>query len=69
MNLKEFYETLPQSSSPKMEFVRDLTKHLGVTETAVRNWIKGRAKPADKEHIEYISKVTAIPAEELFPAK
>ena len=69
MNLKEYYENLPHSSSPKMEFVRDLTQNLKVTETAVRNWIKGRARPADDSCVEYISKVTGIPAEELFPAK
>lgn len=69
MDLKEYYEKLPHSSSPKMEFVRDLTRNLGVTETAVRNWIQGRARPADKEHIKYISKVTQIPAEDLFPSK
>ena len=69
MNLKEYYENLPHSTSPKMEFVRDLMDNLGVTETAVRNWIHGRAKPANKECIEYISKVTEIPAEDLFPSK
>lgn len=69
MNLAEYYENLPHTFSPKAAFVKELTNALGVTETAVRNWLKGRAKPADPEHVDYISKVTGITAEELFPAR
>ena len=67
MNLKEFYENLPHSSAPKQEFVRELAAACKVTETAVRNWIHGRARPAEQDHVNYISQVTKIPAEELFP--
>ena len=69
MNLKEFYENLPHSSAPKQEFVRELATACKVTETAVRNWIQGRARPADPDHVNCISKVTKIPAEELFPER
>lgn len=69
MNLKEYYENLPHSSAPKQEFVRELATACKVTETAVRNWIKGRARPAEQEHVDYISQVTKIPAEELFPER
>lgn len=69
MNLKEYYENLPHSSAPKQEFVRELASACNVTETAVRNWIKGRARPAEQDHVDYISQVTKIPAEELFPER
>lgn len=69
MNLKEFYENLPHSSAPKQEFVRELATACKVTETAVRNWIQGRARPADPDHVNCISKVTKIPVEELFPER
>lgn len=69
MNLKEYYENLPHSSAPKQEFVRELATACKVTETAVRNWIKGRARPAEQDHVDYISQVTKIPAEELFPER
>lgn len=69
MNLKEYYENLPHSSAPKQEFVRELATACKVTETAVRNWIKGRARPAEQEHVDYISQVTKIPAEDLFPER
>ena len=69
MNLKEYYENLPHSSAPKQEFVRELATACNVTETAVRNWIKGRARPAEQEHVDYISQVTKIPAEDLFPER
>jgi len=69
MNLKEYYENLPHSSAPKQEFVRELATACNVTETAVRNWIKGRARPAEQDHVDYISQVTKIPAEELFPER
>lgn len=67
MNLKEYYENLPHSSAPKQEFVRELAAACRVTETAVRNWIQGRARPAEPEHVKYISEVTKIPEKELFP--
>lgn len=69
MNLKEYYENLPHSSAPKQEFVRELATACNVTETAVRNWIQGRARPAEQAHVDYISKVTKIPAEKLFPER
>lgn len=69
MNLKEYYESLPCSSAPKQEFIREIATACKVTETAVRNWIKGRAKPADPECIAHISKVTSIPVDELFPER
>lgn len=67
MNLKEYYESLPHSSAPKQEFVREVAAACKVTETAVRNWIQGRARPAEQKHMEYVSKVTSIPVDELFP--
>lgn len=64
--LSEFYDNLEETRSPKIEFVREVSYALGVTEPCVRNWIKGRSKPALDEHIEFLSKRTGIPKEELF---
>lgn len=65
-NLNDFYESLPSSYSPKINFVREASYVCGVTENTVRNWIKGRNKPIEMAHLEYLSRVTGIPVERLF---
>lgn len=66
MGLKSYYEALPSSISPKQEFVTEVATVCGVCEQAVRNWVKGRAKPDNPEHIQVLAKVTGIPADQLF---
>lgn len=66
-NLMEFYETLPNSWSPKQAFVTETARACGVTECTVRNWIKGRNLPTSPAHLKYLSSKTGIPVEELFP--
>ncbi len=66
MNLKSYYQNLPERSAPKSEFVRKLATMCGVGEPAVRLWIAGKSKPAKKEHYDVISKLTGIDKDKLF---
>lgn len=68
-NLLDYYESLPDRQAPKTDFVREVCFVTGMTENTVRNWVKGRAKPTDKETLEYLSRRTGIPVERLFPSE
>lgn len=67
MTLPDYYESLPNSISPKSEFVREISKRCEVTHQAIHRWIKKGLMPASKEHCDIISEVTKIPATILFP--
>lgn len=67
MSLKKFYDSLPETSSPKTEFIDEVAKECNLTTGTIRNWVKGRALPKEKEYFEILSKKTGIPVEELFP--
>lgn len=65
--LKEYYENLPEKSNPKTDFVNQVAFRANVSTNTVRNWIDG-TKPANPKHINIISEITGISAEELFNA-
>lgn len=64
--LAEHYANLPEQSSPKTDFIADLSRACKVKEATARNWVKGRAVPKEQWQLEEISKLTKIPVEELF---
>jgi len=66
MTLKSYYESLPEPTAPKTEFVRKIAKLCEVGEPTVRLWIRGLWKPSNPEHIAIISKETGITADDLF---
>jgi hypothetical protein len=66
MNLYDFYETLPQATAPKSEFVRRLAERTGKKEATVRLWIKNKTKPDDPKDLEILSEETGIEKEKLF---
>lgn len=64
--LMNFYDSLPDTTSPKTEFVIKASKECGVSETTIRNWVKGKAVPADSAHLKKLSRLTGISEGELF---
>ena len=66
MTLNEYYENLPESTSPKSELIFSLVAKTGAREHTVRNWVKGRAVPADPKVRSVISETVGIPESELF---
>lgn len=64
--LVNYYDNLPETTSPKTEFVIKAAKACGVSETTIRNWVKGKAIPADSAHMKTLSELTGINEKELF---
>lgn len=66
ITLKGYYQSLPDSNSPKTEFINEVTRRTGVSSTTVRNWIMYGMKPYNPEHISILSEITGIPPENLW---
>jgi hypothetical protein len=64
--LREYYEALPDFNRPKTDFVVELARHCGVSDVAVRSWIKGVRRPIRKEHREYIAARIGAKPEDLW---
>ena len=66
MNLRSYYQNLPEPVAPKSDFVRKVSRMCNVGEPTVRLWVTGKTKPANDEHVEILSNETGISKEELF---
>jgi len=66
MTLKEFYNSIPEQTAPKTDFITKVAKELDVSEQTVRLWSYGRTKPRSPEHLRKLSEITGIPEDELF---
>lgn len=64
--LKEYYNSLPERTSPKTEFVNAVAEKCEVSPQTVRFWIRGLFKPSRKEFYKALSQMTGIPEENLF---
>lgn len=67
MNLNEYYESLPEATAPKADFLREIVTTCGVELVTARLWVKGRSTPSNPEHRRIIASAVGIPEEELFP--
>lgn len=66
MTLRGYYESLPDATCPKTDFINEITSRTGVTSSTVRNWIFYGMKPANENHIGVLVEVTGIPADKLW---
>ncbi|HOQ48569.1 MAG TPA: helix-turn-helix transcriptional regulator [Candidatus Kapabacteria bacterium] len=66
MNLQDFYNSLPEQTAPKSDWVRSVAEKLGVSEVTVRTWVYGRNKPREKRLLKGLSEITGIPEDKLF---
>lgn len=66
ITLKGYYKNLPEGTFPKRDFVNEAAVDCKVSTATVRNWIDGRTKPDNPEHVKYLSKKTGIPVEDLW---
>lgn len=66
ITLRGYYESLPDASSPKTDFINKVASKTGVTSSTVRNWIFYGMKPANENHVKVLVEVTGIPANELW---
>ena len=66
--LLAYYRNLPAcvSVSPKSDFLAEVCKACGVSISTARNWCFGRTLPKEPVHIAELSRITGIPADELF---
>lgn len=66
MTLRGYYESLPDATCPKTDFINEVASKTGVTSSTVRNWIFYGMKPANENHIGVLVEVTGIPADKLW---
>lgn len=66
MTLKGYYDSLPNASYPKTDFVTKVQMLCGVSMTTARNWIEGKTRPCKLENIEKLSELTGIDKEQLW---
>lgn len=66
MTLRGYYESLPDATCPKTDFINEIASKTGVTSSTVRNWIFYGMKPANENHIGVLVEVTGIPADKLW---
>lgn len=66
LTLKGYYLQIPEASHPKTDFVNEIAMEAGVSSATVRNWVIYGMKPANKKHVEILSRKTGIPAEDLW---
>ncbi len=64
--LQKYYEGLPSATCPKSNFLNEVVRKCDVSFIAVRNWVKGKNKPADSKCVKVLSDITGIPEDELF---
>lgn len=67
MTLGDYYNELPKMTAPKTSFLEEVCARCDVKAITVRHWIQGKSVPADPKHREFLSNLTGIPEEELFP--
>lgn len=67
MTLAEYYNSLPKATAPKAAFIKLVIQKCGVTQQAIRRWLKEGATPSTKEHCDIVAEIAGIPAEVLFP--
>lgn len=66
ITLRGYYNSLPDSTHPKSEFIREIATKCDVTENTVRNWIQYGMKPNNPEHANILSEITGIPVDKLW---
>ena len=68
ITLRGYYKQLPEGTFPKRDFVNQTAVDCKVSTATVRNWIDGRTKPDNPEHVKYLSEKTGIPEDQLWKA-
>lgn len=66
MTLEGYYESLPRAEFPKTDFVNKISTETGVSTATVHNWIHGKTRPLNREHIQKLCKLTGIKEEDLW---
>ncbi len=66
MTLKGYYDSLPEPTVPKREFVLEIMQKCRVVETTAFNWISGRTRASDPRHLAVLSEITGIKQEDLW---
>lgn len=64
--LAEYYDSLPERTAPKTEFVTRVAERCNLKDATVRLWIKGKTRPSDENYEKILSEESGIPVNELF---
>ena len=66
MTLKGYYYSLREPVSPRRKLILDIMQKCNVVETTAFNWIMGRSKPDNPNHLEILTELTGIAVEDLW---
>ncbi|MBQ8969237.1 MAG: hypothetical protein IJ064_05855 [Bacteroidaceae bacterium] len=66
MTLKGYYRNLPDAVHPKTDFITRIMSECGVSFTTARNWVMGITRPFNPDHVQRLSAITGIAAEDLW---
>ncbi len=66
ISLKGYYDGLPNPVTPQRQLIIDIMQKCNVVESTAFNWVKGRSKPDNPNHIRILSELTNIPEQDLW---
>lgn len=65
--LKDYYNSLPNATFPRTEFINKITSACNVSFSTARNWVLGLSTPKNPEKVgALLSSITGIPQEKLW---
>lgn len=65
--LKDYYNSLPNATFPRTDFINKITSSCGVSFSTARNWVLGLSAPKNPAKVgALLSKITGIPQEKLW---
>ena len=68
LSLMGYYDNLPNPVTPQRQFIIDIMQKCNVVESTAFNWVKGRSKPDNPNHIKALVELTGIAEEDLWEA-
>lgn len=66
MTLKDYFDSIPESSSPRNEFIKKMMDKTGCPYSTVRSWFVYGIKPRDERVLEILQEETGIAPEDMW---
>ena len=66
ITLKDYYNGLPTSISPKTLFINKVQAATGKSYVTVSNWVHGKTKPSEPKDLVILSELTGLSINDLF---
>lgn len=69
LTLKDYYESIEATPSPRMDFLKDIAQACGVNAWTVKNWILGMVPKSNankRRYAKIISELTGVKEDKIF---